>query len=107
MPPGPAIHRLESSTHQDAAMDTPKLLFTSGHIGTLTLKNRIVMAPMVRNYADKQGRMTGRYLAHLERIARGGVGTMILEASFVSPEGRGFRNELGLHSDTVVSGLHD
>ncbi|HEV2110218.1 MAG TPA: NAD(P)/FAD-dependent oxidoreductase [Gammaproteobacteria bacterium] len=88
-------------------METANLLFTPGHIGKLTMKNRLIMAPMVRNYADEHGRMSERYLAHLERIAKGGVGTMILEASFVSPEGRGFRNELGLHSDAVISGLHE
>ena len=88
-------------------METTKLLFATGHIGKLALKNRLIMAPMVRNYADEHGRMTARYLAHLERIAQGGVGAMILEASFVSPEGRGFRNELGLHSDAVISGLHE
>ena len=88
-------------------MDTAQLLFATGHIGGLSLKNRVVMAPMVRNYADNQGRMTQRYLAHLRRIAEGGVGAMILEASFVSPDGRGFRNELGLHSDAVIPGLHD
>jgi len=88
-------------------MDTPKLLFSPGRIGKLALKNRLIMAPMVRNYADEQGRMTPRYLAHLERIARGGVGTMILEASFVSPEGRGFRNQLGLHTDGAIDGLHE
>lgn len=68
-------------------------------------KNRVVMAPMVRNYADAEGRAMPRYVAHVERIARGGVGTIILEASFVSLEGRGFANELGLHDDTVVPGL--
>lgn len=88
-------------------MDAPRLLFTTGRIGRLTLKNRIIMAPMVRNYADEQGRMTPRYLAHIERIVQGGVGAIILEASFVSPEGRGFRHELGLHSDAVIAGLHD
>ncbi|MGH7192255.1 MAG: NADH:flavin oxidoreductase, partial [Candidatus Saccharimonadales bacterium] len=62
---------------------------------------------MVRNYADEQGRMTPRYLAHLERIARGGVGALILEASFVSSEGRGFRHQLGLHGDHVIPGLRD
>src|SRR5690349_16394749 len=87
-------------------MDKPTLLFNTGYIGRLALKNRVIMAPMVRNYADEQGRMTPRYLAHLERIAKGGVGAMILEASFVSPEGRGFRYELGLHSDHVIDGLH-
>ena len=88
-------------------MDNPRLLFTPWRLGTLELKNRLIMAPMVRNYADDQGRMTDRYLAHLERIAGGGVGAIILEAAFVSPEGRGFRHELGLHSDTVIAGLHD
>ncbi|HSC46550.1 MAG TPA: NAD(P)/FAD-dependent oxidoreductase [Gammaproteobacteria bacterium] len=88
-------------------MDTALLLFTPGHIGALELRNRLIMAPMVRNYADEQGRMTERYLAHLERVAKGGVGAIILEASFVSPEGRGFRNELGLHNDAVIAGLHE
>lgn len=88
-------------------MTTDKLLFTPGRIGGMALKNRVVMAPMVRNYADEQGRMTPRYLAHLERIAEGGAGAMILEASFVSPEGRGFRHQLGLHSDGVIPGLNE
>lgn len=86
---------------------TSQLLFTPGHLGRLPIKNRVFMAPMVRNYADEQGRMTPRYLAHLERIARGGVGAMILEAAFVSPEGRGFRHQLGLHDDHVIAGLSE
>jgi len=86
-------------------MDTPLLLFSTGKIGRLTLKNRLLMAPMVRNYADERGHMTPRYLAHLQRIACGGVGAMILEASYVSRDGRGFRNELGLHDDSVIPGL--
>ena len=88
-------------------MDDNNLLFSPGRIGGMTLKNRVVMAPMVRNYADEQGRMTPRYLAHLERIAQGGVGALILEASFVSPEGRGFRHQLGVHSDSVIPGLNE
>ena len=83
------------------------LLFSSGHLGRLPIKNHLFMAPMVRNYADEQGCITPRYLAHLERIARGGVGGMILEASFVSPEGRGFRHQLGLYDDKVISGLQN
>lgn len=86
-------------------MDIPQLLFSTGKIGGLTLKNRLLMAPMVRNYADERGHMTPRYLAHIQRIARGGVGAMILEASYVSRDGRGFRNELGLHDDSVITGL--
>ncbi|GAB5499077.1 MAG: FAD-dependent oxidoreductase [Pseudohongiellaceae bacterium] len=78
-------------------------LFESGWIGPMAVKNRLVMPPMVRNYAETDGSVSQRYLAHAERIARGGVGTMIIEASFVSPEGRGFARQLGLHADHVVA----
>ena len=80
-------------------------LFSEGKIGSLTTKNRLVMPPMVRNYADKDGLVTDRYVDHIKRIAEGGVGLMILEASFISPEGKGFVNELGIHSDKVLPGL--
>ena len=63
------------------------------------------MPPMVRNYATRDGRVTDRYVEHIARIAEGGVGTMILEASFISPEGKGFVNELGIHSDNTIPGL--
>lgn len=81
------------------------LLFESGKIGSMIVKNRLVMPPMVRNYADARGLVTQRYVDHIERVARGGVGLMILEASYISPEGRGFVNELGLHDDAVIPGL--
>lgn len=71
----------------------------------MTTKNRLVMPPMVRNYADTEGLVTDRYVDHIKRIAEGGVGTMILEASFISEEGRGFTNQLGIHSDSVIPGL--
>ncbi|MEY4722797.1 MAG: hypothetical protein RLZZ324_310 [Candidatus Parcubacteria bacterium] len=81
------------------------VLFTEGKIGTMTLKNRYVLAPMVRNYAAADGTVTPRYLAHVERVAQGGVGMMIMEASFVAMGGRGFINQLGIHDDAVIPGL--
>jgi 2,4-dienoyl-CoA reductase-like NADH-dependent reductase (Old Yellow Enzyme family)/thioredoxin reductase len=86
-------------------MPALRSLFSPGRIGRARTKNRVVMPPMVRNYADENGRVTPRYRAHIERLARGGVGTMILEASFVRPDGRGFLHQLGLHDDSVVDGL--
>lgn len=82
-------------------------LFSPGRIGRMETKNRVVMAPMVRNYADPDGLVNSRYRAHWSRIAKGGVGTMILEASFVSPEGRGFSHQIGIHSDDTIEGLRD
>lgn len=81
------------------------LLFKPGRIGTMRLKNRFVMPPMVRDYADANGLVTKRYVDHIARIAKGGVGMMILEASFISKEGRGFANQLGIHTDKTIPGL--
>ncbi|MFH1078487.1 MAG: FAD-dependent oxidoreductase [Patescibacteria group bacterium] len=81
------------------------LLFTPGRIGTLRLKNRLVMPPMVRDYADKNGLVTKRYVDHIASIAKGGVGMMILEASYINKEARGFSNQLGIQSDKTIPGL--
>lgn len=86
-------------------MATAPSLFSQGKIGSMTVKNRLVMPPMVRNYADKNGFVTKKYIDHIASIAKGGVGTLILEASYVSPEGRGFANELGIYSDGCIPGF--
>ncbi len=80
-------------------------LFSPGKIGKMRIKNRLVMPPMVRNYADANGLVTKRYADHIESIAKGGVGMMILEASFIERAGRGFKNQLGIHNDRTVPGL--
>ena len=80
-------------------------LFSPGTIGMLETKNRVVMPPMVRNYADENVLVTPKYLTHIERVAKGGVGTIILEASFIRSDGKGFSHELGLHTDDVIPGL--
>ncbi|MBI3898901.1 MAG: FAD-dependent oxidoreductase [Gammaproteobacteria bacterium] len=81
------------------------LMFSAGRIGRLIPKNRLVLPPMVRNYADDDGHATGRYITHIDRIARGGVGTIILEASFVRQDGKGFLNQLGIHHVSVIPRL--
>lgn len=80
-------------------------LFQPGYFGKLKVKNRLVMPPMVRNYADFDGSSTRRYEAHIERIALGGVGTIILEASYVDPAGKGFEHQLGVHAYHIIPGL--
>jgi 2,4-dienoyl-CoA reductase-like NADH-dependent reductase (Old Yellow Enzyme family)/thioredoxin reductase len=82
-----------------------KTLFTPFKIGKMKLKNRLVMPPMVRNYADKNGMVTRQYLDHIKTIAEGGVGMMVLEASFISQDGRGFANQLGIHRDACIKGI--
>lgn len=80
-------------------------VFAVGKIGSLQLKNRLVMPPMVRNYADDDGHVTRRYRAHIESIAKGGTGMLILEASYVEKGGKGFVHQLGIDSDSAIPGL--
>lgn len=78
-----------------------------GKIGNLELKNRFVMAPMVTNYCDHEGKVTERFKAYHEARAKGGVGMIIIEATYVTPSGRGFPNEVGISDDSYIKGLKE
>lgn len=74
-------------------------------MGGMEVKNRFVMAPMVTNYAGKDGSVTERLKAYYRARAKGGVGLIIVEAAFVDPSGRGYTNELGIYKDDFIDGL--
>lgn len=86
-------------------MGTYKKLFEPIRIGTMEVKNRFVMAPMVTNYSEKDGSVTDRLVAYHRARAKGGVGLIITEATYVHPCGKGFSNELGIYKDELVPGL--
>ena len=71
----------------------------------MTVGNRIVMAPMERNFGNPDGTVSRRTLAHYEAVARGGVGWIDVESTFVDPAGRGRTHQLGLHDDACVEGF--
>jgi len=58
-----------------------KKIFEPTNIGTMQLKNRIVMPPMGTNYAEAGGAVSPRMLDYYEARARGGVGLIIVEGS--------------------------
>jgi 2,4-dienoyl-CoA reductase-like NADH-dependent reductase (Old Yellow Enzyme family) len=74
-------------------------LLSPGRIGKLEIKNRIVMPPMVRNYATPDGIVTKRLIDHYVERAKGGVGLIIIEATAIHPQGKGFHQELGIYND--------
>ncbi|HEX77567.1 MAG TPA: FAD-dependent oxidoreductase [Dehalococcoidia bacterium] len=81
-------------------------LLEPGQIGTMTLKNRMVMPPMVTNFNSEEGFITDRTLAWYEARARGGVGLVITEAACVqAPIGRGWRYGLVADDDKFLPGL--
>jgi 2,4-dienoyl-CoA reductase-like NADH-dependent reductase (Old Yellow Enzyme family) len=80
-------------------------LFAPLTIGPMTVSNRLVMAPMERNYANPDGTVSERTVAHYRARAEGGVGWIDVESTFVDPAGRGRTHQLGLHEDRCVDGM--
>jgi 2,4-dienoyl-CoA reductase-like NADH-dependent reductase (Old Yellow Enzyme family) len=80
------------------------LLFSPYALGGLTLKNRIVIAPMCQYSAD-EGSASDWHLIHLGHLALSGAGLLILEATAVEPEGRISPGDLGLWSDDNEAAL--
>src|SRR5262249_20647650 len=82
-------------------------LFAPTAVGRMLLPNRIVMAPMERNYGNPDGTVSERTKEHYEARARGGVGWIDVESTFVPPAGRGRTHQLGLHDDACVPGFRE
>jgi 2,4-dienoyl-CoA reductase-like NADH-dependent reductase (Old Yellow Enzyme family) len=80
-------------------------LFTPGTIGTLSVRNRIHMPPMGTHYATWTGAVTDRLIAYHAERARGGVGLITVEYSYVHPTGRISYYALGVHDDALIPGL--
>lgn len=80
-------------------------LFDPIDIKGLKLKNRIVMAPMETRMATADGEVTERHIRHYTARARGGAGLIIVEHTFVMPNGRLSPAQLSLCDDTLVAGL--
>lgn len=70
-------------------------------LGSLTLPNRVVMAPMTRSRAPErvQGEINATYYAQ-----RAGAGLIVSEGTQVSQLGAGYPWTPGIHSDAQVAG---
>jgi len=84
---------------------SPSPLGEPFQLGSVTLKNRIVFAPMDRNYCSSDGLVTDRYIAYLAERAAGGAALIYPEAALVRADGRSQRNQMALDSDDVVPDL--
>lgn len=73
--------------------------------GKLTLKNRIVMAPMCMYSADLHGHIQPFHESHYSARAYGGVSMVIVEATAVESRGRISHHDLGIYHDAHIEGL--
>ncbi|MHB1927332.1 MAG: alkene reductase [Leptospirillum sp.] len=77
-------------------------IFSPFHLGTLSLPNRAVMAPMTRNRAA-QGNIPTPLMATYYK-QRASAGLIITEATQVTPMGQGYILTPGIHSPEQVEG---
>jgi 2,4-dienoyl-CoA reductase-like NADH-dependent reductase (Old Yellow Enzyme family) len=80
------------------------VLFSSYRVGSLELRNRIVIAPMCQ-YSAANGCATDWHTIHLGNLSLSGAALLIVEATAVSPEGRISPDDLGLWSDESEKAL--
>ncbi|MFJ8672326.1 NADH:flavin oxidoreductase/NADH oxidase [Streptomyces sp. NPDC093589] len=84
-------------------------LFEPFTLRSLTIANRLWMAPMCQYSADSEGPDEGAandwHFAHYAARAAGGTGLILTEATAVSPEGRISPYDLGIWNDRQVAAL--
>ena len=64
-------------------MNKWKHLFSPGKIGSLYVKNRIVMAPLGSRLTTENGAVTEDMIEFYSQRARGGAGVIVIEAMAV------------------------
>lgn len=87
-------------SHSDAAVPA---LFTPFRLGDLELKNRVVMAPLTRNRANKHDDAPNALNVEYYR-QRAGAGLIITEATQISQQGQGYIWTPGIYRDAHVAG---
>src|SRR4051794_4315859 len=72
-------------------------------LGPLTLENRVVMAPLTRMRATSPGDVPNDLMREYY-TQRAGAGLVVSEGTQISPQGKGYMDTPGIHSDEQVRG---
>ena len=96
---------IRSPTKIEAHAEMVQRLFTPGRIGSLEIRNRIIMPPMTTRAADRDGFVTDAALAYYCARAEGGVGLITVEMASPETAGRHRHYELGIYDDKYIPGL--
>lgn len=75
-------------------------------VGTLRLDNRLVMPPMATAKAESDGKVSQDILDYYKEKSEGGnISLIIIEHSFITPEGKASKNQLSVSDDNMIEGL--
>jgi 2,4-dienoyl-CoA reductase-like NADH-dependent reductase (Old Yellow Enzyme family) len=80
-------------------------LFSPLSFSGLTLRNRIAMPPMWSGKATPEGLVTPAIVDYHRVRAAAGTALIIVEHSFVHPQGRHSSTQIGVHDDACIGGL--
>jgi 2,4-dienoyl-CoA reductase (NADPH2) len=82
-------------------------IFSTGHIGSLTTKNRIKYAATETNFPFGDGFVSDKEVAYMEAQALGGAGIVTTQGAYPDPkgEGKGFKGMMAIHDDRFIPGL--
>lgn len=72
---------------------------------TLTLRNRLVMAPMTTVSGEPDGQFSLDEIAYLQRRAESGLGLVMTPACYCHKSGHAFDRQVGCHSDDMLPRL--
>ncbi|WP_102336239.1 NADH-dependent flavin oxidoreductase [Salimicrobium jeotgali] len=70
----------------------------------VTLKNRLILAPMTNFLSEEDGRVSEKELTYYKRRSRG-TGAVITACANVNTQGKGFDGEIGVDRDELIPGL--
>ena len=80
-------------------------LFTTIPIGKTEIMNRIVLPPMVTNWATEDHFPSAKHMVFYERICQGGTGLIITEAANVVPNLMISRRQMGIYHNQFIEPL--
>jgi 2,4-dienoyl-CoA reductase (NADPH2) len=82
-------------------------IFSTGRIGSLTIKNRIKYAATETNFNYGDGYVTDKEVAYMEAQAKGGAGIVTTQGAYPDSkgEGKGFKGMMSIDDDCFIPGL--
>jgi 2,4-dienoyl-CoA reductase-like NADH-dependent reductase (Old Yellow Enzyme family) len=81
-----------------------KTLFSSGKIGNVEIKNRIIRSATFTNAANADGTVTDDFIKIYTDLAKGGTGLIITGLVAIDEEGKLNNNQSGLYDDSHLAG---
>src|SRR5207302_10578425 len=97
------MRRRKASSYMRGVYMAGPLLFEPISIRDVTLKNRVVVAPM-HQYSAVKGFATDWHLMNVGRYAAGGAGLVFMESTKVERRRRGTVGDRGLWDDAFLPG---